>query len=278
VEQRHAQHERRLWGVGVEGLGPVWLPDGTHRRSGSEAHQRAEHGAMCRDSALRMTGRARGVEDRDVVVGVDLDLRHGDSVPQQVIESRGTGGRVRRRSNHDHLSTDGTGSGLIDADQTLLVGEHYLGARIVECVDDLVGHPPGVERHSDRADRGDGDEGGDPLGIVAHRDRHPVALGDTEIVHQGVTDLSSHGQHLRHRPTLVLVDDEVVVTNCRQLEQGSDVRRGTGEHLGRDPADVCSGDLEHRPGRAHGLAGLAKSHRHSLGFVAVPAGRSHTRL
>ena len=59
----------------------------------------------------------------------------------------------------------------------------------------------------------------DPLGQVAHRDAHAVALLHAEVVHQRVAE----GVHFAHDvvegPLLVLVDEEGLVDAARGVEE-----------------------------------------------------------
>ena len=68
--------------------------------------------------------------------------------------------------------------------------------------------------------------------------RDAIAVGDAEVVDEGVTDPSDQFEHLRHRPALVLEHDEVVGTRRCRGEQVADVRWRAGEHLGRNAEHV----------------------------------------
>ena len=147
--------------------------------------------------------------------------------------------------------------------------------------------PPGVEGHGHGPDGGDGLEGDDPLGVVAHGDGHPVAVADAvAVVKQG-----AHGSDLApdvgEGQAFVLVHEVVLVAVAAgHLEQEAQRGRRVGEDLvgpavdgGVDQgiATAGAGDLGHRlvPGqwsvrhRGHGRdcarGGPHARHRRSRG-------------
>ena len=71
-------------GVGAERL---------DERPAGVGHEGREHGPVGGDGALRVPGRARGVEDGGVVVGVDLDLGHRCPGHEHVVEVVAAGGQ-----------------------------------------------------------------------------------------------------------------------------------------------------------------------------------------
>ncbi len=221
---------------------------------------------MRRHGTLRVAGGARGVEDRDVVVGIDLDVGQRRARREQVFQcddlERVVGPGLGVFADGDDLGGDRSGFGRTHPVQSVGVGDHDLRAGVVEREHHLVGLPPGVHRDGDRTHRGDRGEGSDPLRVVAHGDRHPVAVGDAEVVHEGVADLADQLEHPRHRPALVLEDDEVVGASGGGSEQMAHVRRRSGEHLGRHTEDVDLLDLEPCTWRAHLRARFLECHRH----------------
>jgi hypothetical protein len=207
--------------------------------------------------ALREPGGAGRVEDRDVVVGVDVDLGHRGALDEQVVEPNGT--VVVAGPDRDERGIDRVDR--LDARQALLVADDDRAAGVVRRVLDLIGDPPGVERHSDRAHRGDGDERRDPLGVVAHRDADAIALRHAQFVHERMADLAGLAQHVGHRPPFVLEDDVVVGSGCCHRVEVTHVRWRVHEHLRRLTAHLGLADLEHRAGRAHGGHRFVERHR-----------------
>jgi hypothetical protein len=92
VEQRDAQHQcgLRLVRIGIRRL--AQRVDGA---AGGERHQRTEDRPVRRDGALRVAGGAGRVEDRHVVVGVDVDVGHGGARGEQILQC--DHGKGRRR-------------------------------------------------------------------------------------------------------------------------------------------------------------------------------------
>ncbi len=177
------------------------------RGAAAEGHDGAEHGPVGRDRALGMAGGARRVEDGGVVVGVDGPPPAWPSrAPGRPRGDRPPAGAVRRTAPRPCGCR--AVEGALGSLGPLLVGDEHLGARVLEAVDHLVGGPPRVERDGDRADRDGGHVRGDPLGVVAHADGDPVALGHAVALDEQGTD----GVGLRHDvgegEPLVLVDEE----------------------------------------------------------------------
>ena len=167
---------------------------------------------MGADRALRASRRARGVEDRRVVVGVDLDLGCGgvaSHVAAQLVEEPHLCGRLDEEVAElvvaeveaalvtgDDLEVRGSSVLVDDHDepgrvlpaqvrrkprQPLEVAEHDPRPGVRDAVGELVAGPPGVEGDRDAA-RGDrGPERDHPLGKVAHRDRHAVAALEARL-------------------------------------------------------------------------------------------------
>ncbi len=263
VEQRDRQHHRAL---GLVGIGLRRLPHCVDGRAGGERHQRTEHRPVGGDSSLRITGRAGGVQDRGVVVRVDVDVGQCCAVGQQILQ-RNHAERVVRSgfgvfADGHHRGGDRARIGGSQPVEPVGVGDDDLRAGVVEGEHDLSGLPPRVHRNRHRSDGGDRGERGDPFRVVAHRDRDAIAVGDAELVDEGVTDPTDQLQHLWHRPAFVLEHDEVVGARRCGGEQVTQVRRRAGEHLGRRAEDVDFADLERGTGRADGRARFVEVHSH----------------
>ena len=222
---------------------------------------------MRRHRTLGITGGAGGVENRDVIIGVDVDIGQRCIIGEQVLERHDTervvGEWCGTVADGEDRGADRTGLGGAHPVQAVSVGDHDLRVGVAEGEHHLVGLPPRVHGYGDRPDRRDRSEGGDPLGIVAHGDRDAVALRDPEIVDESVPDPTDQFDHPRHRPAFVFEDDEVVGACGRSSEQVADVRRRPGEHLGRNAEHVDFLDLESCTRRAHCRAGVVEVHRHA---------------
>ncbi len=225
-----------------------------HRRAGAEGEQAAEHGPVGGHRALGVPGRAGGVEDRGVVVGLDGDLGQRGRRVEHLLEPVHAR-QVLGQAHPDDRQAETLPHGG-EALGPLLVGEGDLGPAVLEAVLQLVGGPPGVEGHGHRPDGGDGLEGHDPLGVVAHGDGDPVAVAHAVAVVEQRTHGPDLGPHVGEREALVLVDEVVqVAVAAGQLEEEAQCRRGVGEDLVGPAVDggvdqrvaaVGAGDLGHR--------------------------------
>ena len=168
-----------------------------------EVHQVGADVAVRADGALGASRGARGVEDGGVVLRVDGDVG-GRGVGVDVAERQCEGPFGHRCRPVRRLADGGGVPGCVavrcssatiravkpgqpaeegaDALGPLRVDEGDLGTRVLQPVAQLLAGPPGVERDDDGPGQGDGPEGHDPLGQVAHGDGDPVALGDAELV------------------------------------------------------------------------------------------------
>ena len=164
--------------------------------------------------ALGEAGRARRVEDRDVVVGVDVGVGQ---------PGRGAGGIDRRRpsatqssgssrSERTAITCSGASSRRPSSSgqhplEALVVGDQHLGPGVGEAVLHLRRRPPGVHPDDGGADRRDRPVADDPLRVVAHGQRHPVAGADAVHVAEVVGERPHLGVDLGVRVALVLVHD-----------------------------------------------------------------------
>jgi hypothetical protein len=125
-------------------------------------------------------GGARGVDDDDVVVGIERLVRRLD--PALRLQQRIVGSRPRRRGPHgDDLDLAPYGAQPL---QPLGVREDHARAGVLQRLLHLGGRPPRVHGHRDGAQVGGGEEGHHPLRVVAHRDRHPIAFRHPEALAQ----------------------------------------------------------------------------------------------
>ncbi len=164
-----------------------------------------------------------------------------------------------RVASHGHDPGLERGCGR-EALQPLGIDQDERCTAVDEGVVQFVGLPPGIEGNHDRSDGGDGDVAGDPLRVVPHGDRHPVALADTEFVHHGMAGL---GEHVGHGPSfgrLAVVDDELVGTGCGGRVESPNVRGSAGEYLGRLTPHLGLDDLERSARGADRDAGVGETH------------------
>ena len=150
--------------------------------------------AMRRERAFRPPGRARRVHDRRVVVGRDADVG-------QTRRDRGTAASASSSDSAYGEPTASrtpstTSSGSFDrygAMRSHALAVEYRGARagILERVVQFVAGPPRIQRDRDRADRLTRPERQHPFRIVAHADRHAIALAGCRA---RATDARAHAR------------------------------------------------------------------------------------
>ena len=90
------------------------------------------------------------------------------------------------------------------------VGEEKLEGAVLDAVDQFVAGPPGVDGNRHGAHRRDAHERGDPLGVVAQCDAHPIPAADATLV-QPIGALRRAIPHFLIGEALILIDVEVVV-------------------------------------------------------------------
>ena len=230
-----------------------------------EVHQVGAEVAVGADRSLGSPRRARGVEDRRVVLGVegggrrlgvvggiaqplrevvDRDRRRGwcrpsPSARRPMLVGDQKGAEVGKRAEH-------RGEPI----RALGVGDHHDAFGIRQGKGQLLCAPPRIERDGDGA----GEEGppkrDDPLGQVAHGDRHAVALGDPVLRAQAMGEGGGEPVVVVEGDVLVLVDEEVGRTvPAGELEDVGRARGGVLPHPGSDAADL---DLFHLEDLARG--------------------------
>ena len=233
MEQRHRQQRARLLGRRLR------LDAGdqrAHRGVQLPRHQRRDDVAVARRHALGVAGGARGVEHRGQVVGRDGRGGHGhvaDRVGQVLQQARALGQLLGPHRQHLQARRGGA---LGPAVQPFGIGQQDLGATVGQRVGHFLGRPVRVHRHRHRPDRGDGCEGEDPLGVVAHRDRHPVAMLHTAAVHQHLADARRRGPGLGEAVALILVAEKGQLAGGG-LEQRTQGRRCVLENPQRSAVD-----------------------------------------
>jgi hypothetical protein len=209
-----------------------------------------------------VAGRARRVEDGGIVVGADLDGRHGRAGRDDVLEPLGARRQWARRPHHDGADAERVERAFGPLGP-FLVGDEHAGARVLQAVGELVDGPPGVERHGDGPDRGDRGERRDPFGVVAHADGDAVTLLHVVPVDQRIGDGVDLGHDVVERQPLVLVDEEdPVAARAGQVEQGAQRRQGVLVDLRRSAEHVDLTHGEHLALRGYGSDRLFERHDH----------------
>lgn len=218
---------------------------------------------MRAERALGMAGRAAGIENRRIVVGVDRDLRErhigqrgiiGRRADQILQPRRPALQRAGRTRNHDPLHRGERRSGLDQPLMPLIIDEQQTRARIVDAIFQLAGGPPRVQRHDDRADRGGSEEDHRPFGQVAHRDRNPITLRHTHF--QQLRRQRRDGTVIRFiGDALVLIDGEdILPIGAGGLDQEGERRRRIFPYPGRHAANL--GHVHFELAARHGQRGL----------------------
>ena len=196
--------------------------------------------------ALGVAGGAGGVQHREVVVRGDGHRRPpivAGAVAQLFIaRPAGQGFGVTHRDQRQAV----VGGQPLDALVARAVGEHHPGAAVVQAVGQFLLRPPGVHRHRHRAQRRHRQNQDRQLRIIAHGDRHRVALAHAQVVGQGVSDAPHLPAQLGVAPAFVLVDQGVAVPigGGGVFQQHAQVCRGVGEYRIADPADHRLGERE----------------------------------
>ena len=110
---------------------------------------------------------------------------------------------------------------MMSSVDALLVGNENLCSTILECEVHLVFGPPCVERHVDGAHRNDCCERDDPLGEVAHCDGNAIALLDSVLVHQQVSQTINFIHDASKCVALAFIEKEclVAVSACALQDQ-----------------------------------------------------------
>jgi hypothetical protein len=189
----HGEDRARRVG-GASPSGPAWPRPAAVDLAAPEGHagRSARHGGWtpppsgarwcptCRGSWRRRRGRCRPRGGR----------RRGRPRPR---------GGPRRSGARRGTAPDGGQVGVVgeaggEAVDPLVVGNRTLAPESSRPYTSSSAGPPGVQGHGDGADRADRGEGGDPLGVVAHGDGHPVARADAVAVDQQ----GAHGVDLGH--------------------------------------------------------------------------------
>ena len=224
--------------------------------------------------ALGEPGRARRVEDRDVVVGVDVGVGEGGrrcvGVDHLVPAIDAT--REVALGAHGEQVERCVGSDVVEDRQhaldTLVVGDEHLGLRVAEAVGHLGWSPPRVHPDCCGADRRDRPVGHDPFRIVAHRDGDPVTRADPVDVAQVVREGAGPCADLGVAVALVLVDDvRLVAMELGELPDRSHVGWGVLEHSHRITPYLDLGDTEPAPGCRQLSPGLIEIVEHAAESV-----------
>ena len=204
--------------------------------------------------ALRRARRARGVDQRGLVLGLDgapggLDVDVGlcglDVLP--------AGGALAAGAlEHDHrLQRGQIGAGALELLREVLLDDRHLRARVGDHVGDLLGRGGRVDRERRRAERHHGEVGDVELGPVDEHQRHRVAAPDAELVQaagERVDAVAQLAPGQRHLVVLGAHGDAVGVVLRGDAEGfgdrgGADGARrrpgfGGGPH-GREPTSPC---------------------------------------
>ncbi len=272
----HRKEDRALRAVGRLGGG---IPEAELSPcvDEGEAHQVRADVAVRADRTLGASRGARGVEDGGVILRINGDVR-GRGVCIDIAERQGKGPfghrcRSVRRGADTQGRTGARGTVLVGDDQgrqapqspekgpnrlgPLRIDEGDLRTGILQPVAQLLTRPPGVQRDHDGPGQGDGPEGHDPFGQIAHGDGDPIARSDREFVPQPVGQGAGDPVVLREAGALVLVDQERAVPMAeRKVEHGAECLRCVLPRAGGNAADIPVLHFEQLTRRGEGCVGF----------------------
>ena len=206
--------------------------------------------AVGEQRALGLPGGARGVVDRGIVLGIQCAGRQfrGIRFGEHIVP-----GVNRRRQRAGTAHDDGgfqirqCGQMRFEARQTFGVDHQQAAARVRQRVGEFAAGQPGVQRHDDGADRHAGPEHHRPFGIVAHRQRHAIALADTEARRHGVGERGNPAVVLGVGMALAFVHQIVAFGELRRVrEHRAQMGKALAPALGFDAPDVECLDREWR--------------------------------
>ena len=153
-----------------------------------------------------VSGRARRVQDRRVVVGRDVDPGQRMLAEQERAHRRATLGQTRSVARDDRAARAGSARSSCTRSKRSPSADQQLRAAVGDAVTQLGAGPPAVERNEHRADRGRRHVRDRATPVVAHRQRDPVALAHAEVVHEPVREVRGALLDVGERVALVLVD------------------------------------------------------------------------
>ena len=230
--------------------------------------------AVRAERSLGLPRRAAGIKDGRLIIRIE---RHGRQL---------TGGQPRpivRRADHVlqplrplQRRAGATHQDTREASQiwtqrrnpfpSLVIGDQHLCAGVRQAIGKLLPRPPGVERNRDRAKHRYGEEADDPLGQVAHGDRHPITL--PHAVGKEIGRERRNGAELCVvADPLILIDGgQLIPVRARKRHQRGHVRGRILPHARRHAADRHRFHLEPGAGRRqHGFRFLHGHGRPSCG-------------
>jgi hypothetical protein len=273
VEPRHVEEghrDERAGGRRVRfWLRPLLGRDHRSAQAGQHGElDEAADAAVADDGTLGAARRAARVEDHGGAVlrdGLLREPRVGRAV-EQLFEAR-----LDLDDRHAQLLA-------LDPGESLAVADDELRGAVADAVEDFVGHPPAVERRHDPSEAHRRPEGDEPLGAVGGEDRHAVARLDAAALAQR----PGHGGHvpqmLRVADAAALVDDVLLVAECRgRFEQLAQRAPAVLDDLHRLAQNILLGDLEGGTGSHQPRVDLFQE-CHGGGLYQAPGGfRLRTR-
>lgn len=201
---------------------------------------------MCAQRALRISGRAAGIENCRRIVGRKIGIRQialwqaGISVRRADQVLQPTGWRIRRciaATDEDVFEIRQAVCIGADPIPALGITDQRPGTGILQPVGQFRTGPPGVQRHDDRAQAGNGKEGDRPFRQVSHGQADTVALADAHRSEFGGKSAGRAKPGLIADP-LVLVDREgMVAMIARMSGQFRQAAEGVLPDPGPDPAN-----------------------------------------
>jgi len=271
VEQRHGQKVHPLGQlVRIDvGQGLARAQQGARRRD-DPAGDAGDEVAVGGHRALGPAGGAGGVEDGDLVVGVELDrgrrlVRQAGPVagpPDHALQGRQA--RIARQSRRprdiDPIQRRAGVQVRQDSRQPLLVEDRDLGPRIAEAELQLLARPPGVQRRGDGPGQHGRIVGHRPFGQVAHDDGHPVALAHPVLGQPARQADGGAGESLEGDAVVVEHQELAVAETAGVVEDVAQGRRDLGPHPDRPAVDDRLADLESAAGAGEPGMGLGDGH------------------
>ena len=203
--------------------------------------------AMREQGTLWLSGRARGIEDAGITVGIDGNRGHFAAKADDVRPPDDVSRHITH-AHRDHCHIVDLISVGEDWFETLCVAYEHLGLCVRQGEDHFRPDPPSVHADDYSADRHGCPVRNQPLGIVAHRDGHMIARANAFCI-QPIGNGRDIAVSLGVSPPFIFVNQVVAFSELTARQPNiPEARRRRRIGLDGDATDLRLGDLERRTG------------------------------